>query len=39
MLNLNQITETYPEELQKFKRHLLREYLQCKILEIIYINN
>ncbi len=36
MLNLNQITETYPEELQKFKRHLLREYLQCKILEIIY---
>ena len=36
MLNLAQIEEQYPESLRPFKRALLREYLQCKILEIIF---
>jgi len=36
MLNLKQIKSFYPENLQNRPRHLLREYLQYKILEIIY---
>jgi len=36
MLPLNEITSFYPQELQRYPRFLLREYLQCKILEIIY---
>ncbi len=36
MLNLREIEKFYPKYLQKFKRFLLREYLQYKILEIIY---
>lgn len=36
MLTLQQIEQQYPESLRPFKRHLLREYLQYKILEIIF---
>jgi predicted nucleotidyltransferase component of viral defense system len=36
MLTLQQIEQQYPENLRPFKRHLLREYLQYKILEIIF---
>lgn len=36
MLTLSQIEQQYPEPLRPFKRALLREYLQCKILEIIF---
>jgi predicted nucleotidyltransferase component of viral defense system len=36
MLDLSQIESYYPEPLRAFKRNLLREYLQYKILEIIY---
>ena len=36
MLTLKQIEETYPENLRPFKKNLLREYLQFKILEIIF---
>lgn len=36
MLTLKQIEQQYPEELRPFKRGLLREYLQYKILEIIF---
>jgi len=36
MLSLNQIEQQYPEFLRSFKRDLLREYLQYKILEIIF---
>lgn len=36
MLDLKQIESFYPEHLRAFKRSLLREYLQYKILEIIY---
>lgn len=36
MLNLKQITEYYPENLRAFRKNLLREYLQYKILEIIF---
>jgi len=36
MLSLKQIIEYYPQNIRKFKRHLLREYLQYKILEIIF---
>ncbi len=36
MLSLKQIIEYYPQSIGKFKRHLLREYLQYKILEIIF---
>lgn len=35
MLTLAQIAQQYPESLRPFKRALLREYLQYKILEII----
>jgi len=36
MLNIQQIEQQYPENLRPFKRFLLREYLQYKILEIIF---
>jgi len=36
MLTLPQIEQQYPESLRPFKRALLREYLQYKILEIIF---
>jgi len=36
MLNLSQITEYYSAPERKFKRNILREYLQYKILEIIF---
>lgn len=36
MLSLKQIESFYPESLQVFKRSLLREYLQYKILEAIF---
>ena len=36
MLTLEQIQQQYPENLRVFKRGLLREYLQYKILEIIF---
>ncbi|MFZ3100068.1 MAG: nucleotidyl transferase AbiEii/AbiGii toxin family protein [Minisyncoccales bacterium] len=36
MLSLKQIEKQYPESLRLFKRGILREYLQYKILEIIF---
>jgi predicted nucleotidyltransferase component of viral defense system len=36
MLNLESISASYPPELQWAKRFMLREYLQCKILEILF---
>ena len=36
MLNLKQIEKYYPGNLRAFKKNILREYLQYKILEIIF---
>ena len=36
MLTIDQIQRQYPKHLRQFKRHLLREYLQSKILESCY---
>lgn len=36
MLDLKQIESFYPENLRSFKKNLLREYLQYKILETIF---
>jgi len=36
MLSLNQTERYYPENLRAFKKNILREYLQYKILEIIF---
>ena len=36
MLSINQIEKYYPESLRGFKRNILREYLQYKILDIIF---
>jgi hypothetical protein len=36
MLTLGEIEQQYPENLRTFKRGVLREYLQYKILEIIF---
>lgn len=36
MLEMRQIEELYPPQLRAFKRNLLREYLQYKVLETIY---
>ena len=36
MLEFNQIKEQYPEEIQGYERAILREYLQCKILQGIF---
>ena len=36
MLNLNQIEQYYQKSLRAFRKNILREYLQYKILEIIF---
>jgi predicted nucleotidyltransferase component of viral defense system len=36
MLDINEIAKYYPENLRIFKRFILREYLQYKILEIVF---
>jgi Uncharacterized conserved protein len=36
MISINQIEQYYPESLRGFKRNIMREYLQYKILEIIF---
>lgn len=36
MLDIEQIESFYPEKLKSFKRNLLREYMQYKILEVIF---
>jgi len=36
MLSLQEIEKHYPKNIQKFKRSILREYLQYKILQIIF---
>lgn len=36
MLPLSEIRPYFPEDLHRFPRFMLREYLQCKILEILY---
>ncbi len=36
MLELTQIQSFYPENIRPYKRYLLREYLQYKILELIF---
>lgn len=39
MLSIKEIESYYPENLRAFKRSLMREYLQYKILEIIFSSN
>lgn len=39
MLSLIEIEKNYPANLRPFKRNLLREYLQYKILQIIYASS
>lgn len=39
MLSIKEIESYYPEHLRAFKRSLMREYLQYKILEIIFSSN
>jgi len=36
MINIKQIEQCYPEHLRGFQRNIMREYLQYKILEIIF---
>jgi len=36
MLDLHQIISYFPEPLRAFKRNLLKEYLQYKVMEVIY---
>ena len=36
MIDITQIEKFYSEELRHFKKNIFREYLQYKILEIIY---
>jgi predicted nucleotidyltransferase component of viral defense system len=36
MLNLEDILKTYPQRLHGFKENILKEYLQCRILDILY---
>jgi len=36
MLNLSELLDAYPVELRVHRSLILREYLQCKILEIIF---
>ncbi|MCK4321272.1 nucleotidyl transferase AbiEii/AbiGii toxin family protein [candidate division WOR-3 bacterium] len=36
MIDINQIVSFYPENLKPFKRNLLREYFQYKMLDIIF---
>jgi len=39
MLTLSEIKSFFPSSLHRFQRFMLREYLQCKILEIIFESN
>ena len=39
MLDLQQIKKEYPEPLQGYERAIVREYLQCKILQAIFESN
>lgn len=39
MLEFNQIKEQYPEQLRSYERAILREYLQCKILQGLFESN
>ena len=39
MLDFEQIQEQYPENLQRFERAILREYLQYKVLQAIFDSN
>jgi predicted nucleotidyltransferase component of viral defense system len=39
MLNLEDILKTYPQRLHAFKENILKEYLQHKILDILYGSN
>lgn len=36
MISIKEIEKYYPENLRPFKRGILREYLQCKILKIVF---
>jgi len=36
MLDIKQIETFYPDSLKPFKRNILREYLQYKILEAVF---
>lgn len=36
MISLNTIKQFYPPHFQQFERELLREYLQCQILQILF---
>ncbi|WP_375444408.1 hypothetical protein [uncultured Fibrella sp.] len=36
MLNLQSIQPFFPSHVQQAKRSMLREYLQCRILEILF---
>ncbi|MBI4846837.1 MAG: nucleotidyl transferase AbiEii/AbiGii toxin family protein [Candidatus Omnitrophica bacterium] len=38
MLELKQIESFFPEHIRPFKRNMLREYLQYKILEVVFIS-
>ena len=39
MLDFQQIKDQYPENLQRFERAILREYLQYKILQAVFDSN
>jgi hypothetical protein len=36
MLSMDQIESFFPQNLRSFRRNILREYLQCKILEAVF---
>ncbi len=36
MINLEELVRQYPQNLQRFKKRILAEYLQCQILQIIF---
>jgi predicted nucleotidyltransferase component of viral defense system len=39
MISINELVSFYPDKLKPFKKNILREYLQYKILQIIYDSN
>jgi len=39
MLDFQQIKDQYPENLQRFERAILREYLQYKVLQVVFDSN
>ena len=39
MLDFQQIKDQYPENLQRFERAILREYLQYKVLQAVFDSN